>query len=266
MVPADEALEITIEVEGGKALEPVLHAYPASGTHSKIPMREAGPNRFQASLPIEKSMLQYRIRAGDSLTRKYQLEPHARPKVVVFSRTYHFPEYTGLPDHTDTSPDGAITGLEGSTVDLVLQTDQPVSSGSLGLTRGKQSEELRANIGSPDSRVLSSAFALTESGVYTARLVSLETGLRSAAGPQHSIRVELDAPPTVSLDVPVQDVVVPLGEKVALAGHAEDDFGLVEVSHEFQVNKGRWQSIQLKANAGKHDDIRCFSDPLQSGA
>jgi hypothetical protein len=210
----------------------------------------------------------YQVRAGYSLTRRLHIEPRPRPRVATFSMSYDYPEYTGLPDRTVTTSEGTVSALEGTLVEVGFTPDQPVLSGSLALTLGQTKTEAPLSGAAAEGAAggLRARLEVTEGGAYTVRLVSAETGLKSAAGPQHPIRVELDAPPKLVLERPVQDVVAPLGELVALEGTAEDDFGLVGVELEFRRNEAGWSHATLAATAGKEFSLKTAFDPLAQKA
>jgi hypothetical protein len=269
IVPAEEPLPVAVSVVGPDQVEPLLLSRQPDGSKLRIPMRAAGPGRFEANLPVDNVPLVYQIRAGYSLTRKFRLEPRPRPRVASYLLTYHYPEYTGLPQHKVASLDGAVSALEGTTVDLEFMPDQAVATGSLALTLGRTNRELPLageSGGGGDTGRLRASFEITEGGAYTVRMVSAETGLKSAAGPQHAIHIELDAPPKLVLDLPAQDVVVPLGDKVPLEGAAEDDFGLAGVQLEFRRNETGWRRDPLGEMVGREFPIRTAFDPLSEKA
>jgi hypothetical protein len=268
IVPAEEPLPIAVSVVAPGEVEPLLLTRHPDGARLRIPMRAAGPGRFEANLPVDNVPLVYQIRAGYSLTRKFRLEPRSRPRVAAYLLTYHYPEYTGLPERKVSSPDGVVSALEGTTVDVEFTPDQAVAAGSLALTLGRTAKELllSGESGGGDTGRLRASFVITEGGAYTVRMVSAETGLKSAAGPQHAIHIELDAPPKLVLDTPVQDVVAPLGDKVNLEGAAEDDFGLAGVELEFRRNETGWRRNSLGGMVGRELQIRTAFDPLAEKA
>jgi hypothetical protein len=262
MVPADEPLEVEVSVVAPGEVEPVVLARHAGGARLRIPMRASGPGRFQANVPVERVPLVYQVRAGYSVTRRFQLEPRPRPRVASYTRTYRYPEYTGLPERIVKSEEGSVSALEGTQVEISVVPDQAVSGGALALTLGQSSRELPLDAVSGNEGALRASFEVTESGAYTVRMVSAETGLRSAGGPQHAIQVELDAPPNLVLELPSRDLVSPLGEKVWLEGAAEDDFGLVTVELEVRQNESGWQRKALAATAGRKFAIQTAFDSL----
>jgi hypothetical protein len=268
IVPADEPLQVEISVVSPGEVEPLVLARQANGSKLRIPMRAAGPGRFEASLPVEREPLVYQVRAGYSLTRRLRLEPRTRPRVTSFAITYHYPGYTGLPDRKVTAETGAVSALEGTSVEIVCTPDQAVSSGSVALTLGPASRELLLEkVGSEGIAAgMRTRFEVTEGGAYTVRMASTETGLRSAAGPQHLVQVELDTPPQLTLEIPLQDVLLPLGDQVTLEGKAVDDFGLAGVEMECRQNEAGWQKHNLAAAVGKQFEIRTAFDSLAQKA
>jgi hypothetical protein len=262
IVPAEETLELEVAVVAKREVEPMVLTKQANGSRLRIPMRAAGPGRYRASVPVEREPLVYQVRAGYSLTRRFQLEPRPRPRVVVYLKTYHYPAYTGLPDRTVRALEGSVSALEGTLVDLTLEPDQPVDGGSLALVLGKEGRELPLEKEEGGAGLFRARFELTEAGAYTVRMVASETGLKSASGPQHSVQIELDAPPSLTLEVPAQDLVVPLGEKVWLEGRAQDDFGLASVALEVRRNETGWEHHAIASEAGRQLAIKTLMDAV----
>src|SRR5258708_7831485 len=77
--------------------------------------------------------VEYRVRAGDAITRKYRLRASARPHVTVFHKTYRFPEYTQMPPKEVSEDSGDLVAIEGTEVELRLETDQAVNKAELRL-------------------------------------------------------------------------------------------------------------------------------------
>ncbi len=265
VVPGNEPLTIIAEIQSPKLQPAELRAVTKSGIATRLPMRKNADGAFQVELPVGMEKLSYRVRSGDGLTRSFELEPQARPTVATFSRLYHPPAYSGLPESKVESTEGSITALEGSEVELVLHSEQTLCAGSLLIFDGQQTHTVRLDPDREDARLLRTRLPLTRSGSYRVHLTSATSQLGSAKGPQYEIRVVPDAPPTITIVTPTQDLLLPLGEKVKFQGTAEDDLGLSAIVQEVQVNRGPWQQISLAPPAGKQTDILQNLDPLEHG-
>ncbi len=261
---ADDDLNVLAEITGPTGSAPFIEYVTDSNVGRRIPMQQNESTLFGAKLAIGSEPVWFRIHAGSALTRKFRVTPKPRPKVLWFTRIYHPPTYSGLPERTDASLEGGIAGLEGTWVDLTLQSDQPLSGGSLLLSGGlgRKLPSILPLTGGGTST--SARIQLKGNGSYTVCLIDAATGFSSAPGSAYEIRSEPDNPPSVVLDTPTSDMAVPLGDKVALSGHAEDDLGLASVFQEVQLNKGPWNSLQAIEQPGKQYDFQQLWDPISS--
>ena len=262
-VPEGEAIEIKVEINGKEALSPSLQFFEANQSGGATKMEATNSKHFSAQLSVASAPLSYRIKAGDGATKLFQLTPTPRPQIKQYVRQYHPPAYTGLPESSDETPGGTIEAVEGTTVDIGFRTNQPVSSGSINLSLGQITETLPLTKDPNDETLLHTNLVLQKSGVYFVRLVSAATTFSSAKEAPQEIHVIVDAPPTISLHVPEQDVVLPLGDKLEFRGTADDDFGLVSVTQQTSLNQGGWHSLEPLAGSGKHFDLKQIWDPLQ---
>ena len=76
--------------------------------------------RFRGRLDVGTEPFDYRVLAGDAVTRFYHVTPRPRPYIATFTEVYHYPAYTGLADATLHEPDGHLEALEGTQVELTF--------------------------------------------------------------------------------------------------------------------------------------------------
>ncbi|MFW6189246.1 MAG: hypothetical protein ACOC7T_02335 [Planctomycetota bacterium] len=189
--------------------------------------------------------LRYRISAGDARTRWYRVEVRRRPAVQAIDATYRYPDYTGLPERTETGILGDIRALAGTELLLRVHTDRPVQRGHLEL-RTKPGGE-----GEPRTVPLTRQ----KPGTLSARLTAERGGellvhVRDDAGvrnlPQvRRLEVAPDAAPRVTFATPGRDVTAAPGDEVVLLAEATDDVALRGLRLLVQREAGgEWESIR----------------------
>ncbi len=262
--PEDEKITIEVSVSGPSAASPTLEV-SETGHRTSYPMRLEEPGRFQAQIPLGTNPLEYKVRAGDALTRRFVLRPTARPHARSFRKNYHTPPYAGLAPKELTETHGNLQALFGTSVSVEIELNEEVCSADLVLRDGELNNRIPLSV-RPGSRTLQCEIPVDRNATYHLALVSSLTGLSSLPSPQFEIRSEADLPPTVSLESPIQDVSLPLGKTIPLSCHAEDDLGLVKLAQLLQTNNGPWKEIPSQATSGKSTDLNRAWDPLIDGA
>jgi hypothetical protein len=132
---------LVIRLSGRRANKAFLETFTPSGGRELIQMTPAGDDRFTSTIQVAREDVQYRVRAGDALTKKYLLRSLARPAVVQFDKTYTFPAYAKMEPRRVTEEHGDLAALEGSEVELRLSTNQKVKTAELRIEQGKKAGE-----------------------------------------------------------------------------------------------------------------------------
>ncbi len=127
----DETVAVVVDISGGDVNEVTLEIHSPSQGLSKQSMRPRENAIFASNLQVAGEPIEYRILAGDAVTERYLIDSRPRPRVLAFHKTFHFPEYTGLPDETVIEKQGDLTVLEGTRVELSLEVDQDVGDAEL---------------------------------------------------------------------------------------------------------------------------------------
>jgi hypothetical protein len=190
----------------------------ASGKE-RVKMTPIGSDRFSASIQVGRDDVLYRIYAGDAVTKKYRLHAVARPHVVKFDKTFHFPAYTRMALKQLTEEHGDLAALEGTEVELRLQTNQPIKDGELRVEQGKNSYVVKLTA---EGGQLTGKVPLNASGTYRVQLVSARRASKA-----NSARVECAPSDLIprSLESPKQDLIA-ANETVDIRGTAKDDQSL----------------------------------------
>ena len=156
------------------------------------------------------------------------------PVIGDFVLTYKYPMYTALPPRTVSGSSGDLRALRGSQVEITARSDRPLASANL-VVNGVSRTPVKVEGGraTPEKgNTLKGSIVLLEGGKYCFE-VTVPVGVQHTAPPQesspHSITIEEDEYPTITLQAPEEVKVVMEKEKVGIQYRASDDFGLKEV-------------------------------------
>ena len=248
----DETVAVVVEISGGNVDEVTLELQSPSQGLSKQTMRPREAAIFVSNLQVAGEPIEYRILAGDAVTKRYLIDSRPRPRVLAFHKTFHFPEYSGLEEETVTEKQGDLTVLEGTEVDLVLELDQDVVAAELRLQR-ESSEEIEsivlAAVGERRFRV---TLPIDSPAVYKVHLVSQETGFENKFSPKYEVRPLPDLIPRVGfVDQQETTLLLPPNDILALSGMAEDDLPLVRLDQQFAVYGREWQTVELSTESSR---------------
>ncbi len=180
--------------------------------------------------------LDYRIEAGDAITRPFHLNVVAAPTIFVESVETKYPAYTGLLAQR-VERQGDVKAIEGSEITIEALANSDIRSANVDFDCDG-SAEMRMNV---EGRKAKATFrlALADDG-RTAKHKSYqlvfmnEQGQRNPRPVRHQIEVTRDIPPEIEFVAPSKDPFdVPVNGAVTLEVVANDpDFalGLVKVS------------------------------------
>lgn len=219
-----------------------------------LEMEPIGNQRFAATLLVARESLTYRVFAGKASTRYYTVQSRPRPAVRRFQKTYHYPAYSRLASEQVVETTGDVKALEGSTVDLKIEVDQPVIEAELRLDVGEEKQAVQ--LSTADEKLLGGRIVFRESGTYRVHLVARETKFENKFAPNYEISVIPDLVPSVRLEKPEKNLIVPSDALIRLVGSARDDLGLTSVTQMSRVNAGRWEEKTLATDSGKESRVK----------
>ena len=252
IVPHGETVPLVVSITGGRTSKAVLETFTQGGQREVVQMIPIGPDQFSATVQVARENVLYRVRAGDAITRKYRLDAVARPHVVAFAKTYTFPEYARLAPKSVSEENGDLAALEGSEVQLSLETNQPVKNGELRVDQGRK--QFTVPLVAGDGNKLTAKVPMNTSGTYRVFLVGAQTGFENKFSPEYEIRAEADLVPQVDMELPKQDLIIPANEIVDVRGTASDDLALAKVVQVVKINDGPWKDFILAKDAGATAD------------
>ncbi|MDB4786355.1 hypothetical protein OAK47_01610 [Planctomycetaceae bacterium] len=248
----DETVAVVVEISGGKVGEVTLETYTPNKGVVREAMRARTDTEFAANIHVVDESIEYRIFAGDAITKRYLIESRPRPRVKQFHKTYDYPEYSQLANLTVSEPHGDLIVLEDTSVTLILELDQEVSSAELRIDL-EDSDEVKvvplAHVTSDDSdkQLWQTTVPIDQSGVYKVHLVSSETGFDNLFSPKYEIRPQPDLIPLSGfVDQQYTTLLLPPNDILALKGMAEDDLPLVSLEQHVSVNGREWEVMPLE--------------------
>ncbi len=232
LVPLGDDIPVLVEISGKSPSRVEIETFYEGERDDKgrVEMNLVGDRQYSASISADTKAVEFRIRAGNAITRRYRVETRRRPHVANFRKNYAFPEYAGLPPRVENDENGDLEALTGTTVNLEIETDQPVSGGELRMEfKGRKSTNILISA-SADKRAFKVAVPMHSPGTYQVHLVSEETGFNNEFSPFYEINPLADLIPTVRIDAPKTDTIVQPDDVIRILGSATDDLGLTNVS------------------------------------
>lgn len=208
-----------------------------------IPMRPVRPGEPRHVIPVDSFVArqdaEYYVKAGDCTTRRFKIEAHVAPVIVVDRLTYDYPAYTGLP-RAVVEGQGDVRAIEGTKVTVRATANLDVARAEIDLgCDGRHAVAMKI-----DGRTATGQITLRTSREdpsqpefrdYQVRFADAD-GRENRRPTRHQIQVVPDLAPRVELalgaleEVP-EEVQLPAGGSVDVRVSAEDpDFGLRRVA------------------------------------
>jgi len=264
LVPFGDAVPLLVKISGRPSREAILETFTEGEGRQKVKLTPVGKDQFSGAIQVGRENLEYRVRAGDAITKKYLLDAEARPYVVKFTKTFRSPAYTKATPRTVTEEHGDLIAIEGTEVELSLETNQPIKAAELRLDQGKGTT-IEPLVAGKDGR-LTGRLRLEKSGTYRVHLVGAATGFENKFDPEYELRAEPDLVPKVEFTQPKHDLILPANDIVDVAGEATDDQGLARVEQHIRVNEGGWKKVELVGESGLKAAISRRWDLYDMGA
>jgi hypothetical protein len=265
LVPFGDAVPLLVKITGAPAREAWLETFTDAEGRQKVKLTPIGYDQFSGTIQVGREDLRYRVRAGDAITKKFLLDAEPRPYVVKFTKTFTLPAYAKAAPRTVTEESGDLVALEGTQVDLTLETNQRIKAAELRAEQGVKAAATIPLERRPDGK-LTAKLTLQASGSYRVHLVAESTGFENKFSPEYELRAEPDLVPQIEIDQPKQDLILPANDLVEIAGHASDDIGLAKIEQHIRVNDGAWKRVPLLGESGLKTAIKHRWDLYQQGA
>ncbi len=156
------------------------------------------------------------------------LVAYSGPIIGDITINYRYPLYSGLQPKTVYNTSGDINALKGSEVQISAISDQPLVSAGIvfnDLTKIPFTIE--------NGKTIKGTLSIFENGTYVFETTD-STGRTFEDAITHTIQVDSDQSPEISINAPAKDLIVNEKDAVELKYTAKDDFGLNEISLVFE--------------------------------
>jgi len=258
LVPHNDAVNVIVELAGSEADVVTLETFHSDGDEDRseriVLKAVAGDRRFAGAIQMGRSAVQYRILAGDAITRIYTIDTAPRPHPVQFAKTYTPPAYTDLPSKSEIEKHGHLQGLVGTSAAVIIDTDQPIQSGELRF-EADASPTKSIPLEAISSTQWRATIPLTSPMLCRVHLIAAETGFDNALDPPFEIKTTPDFPPKLTVTSPDKDALLPPAQPVQVALIAKDDLGLDIIHRHHSINGGPWLKQPLITRPGLSHQI-----------
>lgn len=254
-IAEDDTVAVAVDISGGSVSEVILETMTPGETAVQQSMLQQSDGSYVTNLHVGVQSVEYRVLAGDAITKRYLLESKPRPHVVAFHKTYQFPEYAQLQPETIVEQNGDLVALAGSKANVLFELNQDVSHAELRIdydgTEEPQViplERHEKNVSESGNPLWMAKVPLEEQGIYKVHLVAAETGFENTFAPRYEILPQPDLIPQVGfVDQQERNLFLPPNDILSLKGMAEDDLPIQELVQEFSLNGQEWVSLDLDA-------------------
>ncbi len=183
----------------------------------------------------------YYVASGAVRSRAHTLTVVDLPSVRRIRVSYTYPAWTGLKPASE-DPGGDVRAVEGTEVQVAVETDRPLNDGALVLDGGDI--ELRRGEGNWRH----ARMTIRKDGSYY--IAGRHEGELVRLTDDYFIEALRDEEPLVRIARPGRDARVSPIEEVTVVVQANDDFGLHNLMLHYSVNGGEEQTAPLLSSKG----------------
>lgn len=202
----------------------------------RAPMKAGGDGKFEFTLYALREPLTYYVSAQGTRSAEHRISVVEAPRIQRMRLTYHYPSWTGLDSETDDASRD-IRAVEGTRVDVEVQTTAPLESATLLLDDKASSLKTEGNI-------TRGTIEVKKPGHYR---ISAKVGDELVPlTDEHQIALIEDQAPTVEFARPARDWQASSIEEVPIQVRAKDDFRIQNLELHYSVNGGEWKVAPLK--------------------
>ncbi len=233
-------------VEGSEAA-PRLLGHGAAPT-AVLEATTGGTRRWRFDLPPVTRARDYAVKVASVTSPRYQISLAGEPRPVSFSATITAPSYARLPAQSIAGTRGDLAALAGSRAAVEVTFDRDLESLSAAIGRGAAVAWSEVT-----PRRWRGTVELRGEGDWELRA-------RAATGEgrfKYRLSVTPDAPPVISVVLPVGDLDLPAGQLVPYDVLAQDDLGVSELQLEWRKDAADpWRTQSLARFADEPREAR----------
>jgi hypothetical protein len=229
-----ENVRVTVHVEGATLSSINLSCRREHEEVEEVRVLERlADGTFQNELQGLKATTFYSVRSGGIQSPTYRLTVVDRPVVKMLRVHLQPPAYTGLPAQQLDDNIGDVVGLKGTRITIAVETNKPLTSGSLVFQDSTQ-----VLLRSAGTRA-TGEFSIRKEGAYHLALRDSQ-GLTNADPIDYAVKVQTDAVPAVTIVLPGMNLEVTEKTDVPLLIRVSDDFGVSRLSLVYRLIQSRY--------------------------
>ncbi len=215
---------------------------------------QAEVRRFQTTLTRLQSSIKGTVHSKGAQSASFEVKVFPRPRVLSYNKEIFQPDYLGGAQVAQATEDhGDLAALQGSQAKLILKADQPLKEASLHLFLEGEEEKILPMVVEEEAATIE-RIILEKPGHYNVHLVSAETEFKNVWHPDHSIRVDVDAPPQLEVLQPPHLSLVGSNATLPVELKAEDAVGLDSF----------WEKITVEGNDPHFREIKKLNGELHA--
>jgi hypothetical protein len=193
-----------------------------------------GQPGFELLLAGVPETMDYYVESGNVRSKTFKLNVVDLPSVRKIKVTYNYPAWSGMQPSTE-DPGGDLRAIEGSTAQLEVQSDRPLTTGFLALDNGTK-------IPLADGKAV---VPIQKDGIYYVAVTDRGEDVRLTD--DYFIEARKDNAPLVRMTNPGRDAKASPIEEVPIRVEASDDFAIRNLSLVYSVNGGEPKTVALGA-------------------
>lgn len=205
--------------------ERVAHVETIKSAGENAPMQlvEGGPAGVYAHrfTDVRRSFA-FRVFADNAYTRSVRVDVRPLPRIKASQFRVTPPEYTALAAVTKPGPPSSISGLAGSKLEVLMETDRDIQSATWSVNGGSGHSFQGAG------QKWASSLILTSGGPYEVQVVEPETGKRLVLA-RGEVGMEMDRVPEIDFTTTDRNRLMNPGSSLDLEVVAKDDYGIRQI-------------------------------------
>ncbi|TLD69056.1 hypothetical protein FEM03_19500 [Phragmitibacter flavus] len=249
LVPFSSQTQLSVRIDGPTPKRVIIEQQNADTKPTRLEMTSVGNQQYESTLQVEQTDLRYRVLAADAITSWQTLEARARPRAIEFIKTITPPAYTKLPAQTLTEDHGDLSALEGSTIRVQFEANQPLESATAVLHPAQTPLSITSTENNNNTRQLELTLD-GKSEAWALDLTASKTLFTNEETSPFRIDTITDLPPSLTLTTPATDQSIRPDQPIAISGTASDDIGLAKVEFSYAINGTDWQNQDIPGASG----------------
>lgn len=238
-IQTDEATVVFVPREG------------ETGDPQRLPMVKRGDGQYELPIRAAESDRAFYIDTPHGRSKRFALTVLPVPTFENVTVRYEYPSYTKWPARTGPLDDSGIEALAGTRVTLTIDSNVPLSTGTLAITPNTDDPSDEATVELPptpaesqSTQRVAGTFKLTHSGVFTLSLIARD-GTPSDTTPGGPLVALPDEAPRIQMLKPDLRVMVPPSWKLQTSFALSDDVGVDRAVLYVRVNEKSIKPIAM---------------------